>query len=894
MKSYYPSYTPYKTVKWLLFICCIIYFPSIKAQKQKTPNILLIIADDLGIDALHSNDYGISVNSSAITPNLDMLKNTGVTFKNTWATPQCTTTRASIMSGKYGINSGVRNVPGHLETSQESILNYLNNKSQTDYAKAVIGKWHISNPVDVNHPYDHGADYYQGIISGTIDDYYSWDKVDENGNTVKIDEYVTKHLTDLANNWIDQQNKPWFLWLAHIAPHSPFQIPPQGTYTRTDTSSKRGTYLASIESLDYYIGELLDNMSQGTRENTVVIFIGDNGTPNGVARYFPTGHGKASMYEGGLRVPMIISGKNVSRQNQIEQGLVQVNDIYATVAQLTGSELNGGIYNSYGLKEALTSSDKITRPYIYSDYIDDGVEYWAIRDKDYKLIENENGDIEFYNISNDNLTETDNLIDNLNEQETIIFNNLKQEAQTIRTSWSCQDQILNGTENSIDDCNTNDDTSQEEEEEEESCAVEDELSFSNIGCCDAPNQPTVYYEYYENNLRKIYTNNYPDHDFCYSNPSKTPTPSYHKLQVDMTPQITQTTTSIVNPNTGRPATTFGVALNGVMIAPAPALPFVFQNPQTNQYNWDWVFEPTNNQGQGSDYVSLDCASAHTSTAHGYHYHGEMFSYLENETPGITQSNGTSELFQVGWAADGFPIIYKFGPDKTGNIKKLTSSYKLKEGLRPGDGISEPCGTYTGKYTNDYEYQEGFGDLDACNGIEASITLETAKGEETFNYFYVVTSEFPQVSRCLVGNVDPSFSQSKITTEVDQDGDGFIASIDCDDNDPNIHPNAEDDVEEGIDKNCDRQVTLSLVEHNHHHQHNTDIHIMNNPTSNYIELDAQPSNYEAVLYDLKGNKILEEKNNPKSIAVTHLTDGVYLLKITNHQTNQVHIQRIVKK
>ena len=158
-------------------------------------------------------------------------------------------------------------------------------------------------------PYSHGVDCYEGVIGSSVSDYYTWDKVDKDGNTVEISEYVTKHFTDASKNWISSRTKPWFLWLAHVAPHSPFHVPPTGTYIQTDLSGNRGKYLASIESLDYYIGDLLNSLEQDTKDNTIVIFIGVNGTPNGGARGIPYGHGKTTMYEGGVWVPFILCGK---------------------------------------------------------------------------------------------------------------------------------------------------------------------------------------------------------------------------------------------------------------------------------------------------------------------------------------------------------------------------------------------------------------------------------------------------------------------------------------------------------------------------------------------------------------------------------------------------------
>ncbi len=436
-------------MKYCLYVslCFLIYFP-LKVNAQNQPNILLIIADDLGIDGLDGYNLGVT---PAITPTLDSLRAEGITYINAWATPQCAPTRSSIISGKYGVKNGVRMVPGHLDLQHESIFSYVDRMTDNAYASAVIGKWHISSPQSVEHISDHGVDYFEGILGGGVNNYFRWSKF-QDGEEVTINDYVTSHLTDAAINWIGDQDQPWFLWLAHVAPHLPLHVPPSDLLTGEEPITDRQMFLAAIEALDHEIGRLLNSMDEETRENTFIIIVGDNGSPRTVSAGFPRGHAKGTLYEGGVRVPMILSGSGVTRSGQQEIGLVQVNDLYATIIEVVGEDLEGGIYNSYSLRPSLNRRNQIERSYIYTDYIDDNIEFWAIRNQDYKLILNDLGEREFYDLRN-NIDEDQNLIDNLSPAQNVILEVLESEARDIREGWSCQDLILNGDEEEIDDCN---------------------------------------------------------------------------------------------------------------------------------------------------------------------------------------------------------------------------------------------------------------------------------------------------------------------------------------------------------------------------------------------------------------------------------------------------------
>jgi len=282
--------------------------------QSKPPNILLVIVDDLGIDVMNGYQENESMPS---TPNLDQLRQNGLTFTNTWATPQCTPTRAAILSGKYGINTGVMRPPGNLDIEHSSIFSKIKDLTNDQYATALIGKWHISSPVDYEHPKQHGVDYYEGLFTAMVEDYYDWEKV-TNGEVSQVEEYATTHLTTAAINWIKERSNPWLLCLSHAAPHAPFHVPPDGLYTIENTNGRLNKYLAAIEAMDYEIGRLLDNLDEATLANTTIIFVGDNGTPSSVIQSFPEDHAKATLYEGGIRVPMIFSGKQVSRIGEIE------------------------------------------------------------------------------------------------------------------------------------------------------------------------------------------------------------------------------------------------------------------------------------------------------------------------------------------------------------------------------------------------------------------------------------------------------------------------------------------------------------------------------------------------------------------------------------------------
>ena len=309
-----------------------------------SPNVLLVIADDMGIDASPCHAEGSDM---ARMPTLQALCDRGMVYENAHAYPTCSPTRASIITGLYasrtGVGSAVQPRAGNgLDANTTTLFDRLN--AQGRYAHAVVGKWHLaSRPRDLSHPSKMGVTTYYGIPSGGVKDYESWSVV-ENGRSRKSSTYITSDLTDYAIDWVAQQSKPWFLWLAYTAPHTPFHAPPSdlhsfGTLSENASTIRRDPrkhYFAALEALDTELGRLLNGLSASERANTVVIFTGDNGSPQQVARRLNTMRSaKGTIYNGGTQVPMVISGPGISKGRNTDP--VQVTDLFDTILTLTGA-----------------------------------------------------------------------------------------------------------------------------------------------------------------------------------------------------------------------------------------------------------------------------------------------------------------------------------------------------------------------------------------------------------------------------------------------------------------------------------------------------------------------------------------------------------------------------
>ena len=378
------------------------------------PNILLIIADDLGLDATPGYSEGM------VKPNMPQLQElamNGLTFDQVWANPICSPTRATILSGKYGYRTGVLNAQAAstIPSTEKTLQTMIDERAANAYEHAIIGKWHLSNG-EPNRPTEMGVGYYAGLLTGAVADYNTWDFT-ENGQTSPYNGYITSKFTDLAIDWIGTQTKPWFCWLAYNAPHSPFHLPPASMHSQGSLPSDQASidanplpyFLAMTESIDSELGRLMDSMSEEELANTVIIFIGDNGSPGEVVQTpYDSNKAKGTLYQGGVHVPLIISGWGVSRKNEHDANLINSADLFCTITEMTGATLPS-YEDSYSFKSLLSQPGTVSRTHNYAEVLsaaNPNKTGFTIRNERYKLIEFDVAPRRFYDLNDDPYEET--------------------------------------------------------------------------------------------------------------------------------------------------------------------------------------------------------------------------------------------------------------------------------------------------------------------------------------------------------------------------------------------------------------------------------------------------------------------------------------------------------
>jgi arylsulfatase A-like enzyme len=315
------------------------------------PNVVLIVADDVGYGDLGS--YGAP---DIKTPNIDGLAKNGTRLSDFYAAPNCSPTRAALISGRYQQRSRIENPLGAARTAQEQGLPATGRTlpqllKNNGYRTGLVGKWHLGYKPEFS-PNAHGFDYFFGFKSGLIDYYQHTDSsgdhdLFENTQPTQVTGYSTDIFTERSIKFIeDNAKQPFFLEVAFNAAHWPFQIPDHPSVApdharfvqpQDDPTSTRRDYVAIVERADQGVGKILATLERlGLTRNTLVIYIHDNGG-EWLSRNAPLFHRKNTVWEGGIRVPAILKwpGHIPAGKTSPQVGIVM--DLTATILAATKS-----------------------------------------------------------------------------------------------------------------------------------------------------------------------------------------------------------------------------------------------------------------------------------------------------------------------------------------------------------------------------------------------------------------------------------------------------------------------------------------------------------------------------------------------------------------------------
>jgi arylsulfatase A-like enzyme len=407
-----------------LWLLCVAPMSVALAQEPARPNFLLIFADDLGygdVSTYHPSDVQ--------TPHIDALAASGMLFTSMRANcTVCSPSRAALLTGRYADRVGV---PGVIRTNPQESWGYFDPRVPTladelksaGYHTAIIGKWHLGLE-SPNTPNERGFDFFHGFLGDMMDSYLDHRRHGQNymrRNAQAID--PTGHATDLFTEWAVDYLKtqtptatggqqPFFLYLAYNAPHFPIE-PPEAWLKKVqqrspELSPQRAANVALVEHLDDGVGRVLSALAEtGLDKNTLVAFTSDNGGSLPHAQNnAPWRDGKQSHYDGGLRVPFVVSwpGKVPPNSRCDYAGLNF--DLFPSFLELAGRKLSSEL-DAVSLVPLLSQGEITRARELYFTRREGGPAYGgksyeAIIRGDWKLLQNDPySALELYNLQQD-------------------------------------------------------------------------------------------------------------------------------------------------------------------------------------------------------------------------------------------------------------------------------------------------------------------------------------------------------------------------------------------------------------------------------------------------------------------------------------------------------------
>lgn len=372
---------------------------EIAENNKDRPNVILFLTDDQGY-----SDVGYTGNPYVKTPHIDKMAANAAVFENFYALPVCSPTRAALMTGRHHMRTGVIDTQQGMSMLRPSELALSELFKDNGYQTAIVGKWHLGD----NHPTrptDRGFDYSLVHIGGMIGAPYNpldansyFDPIlIENGVEKKFKGYCVDVFTDSAMNFMrESKNEPFFLFVSVNTPHHPLTCPDEFVqpYLEMGFSNETARYYGMITNLDYNFNRITEEVEKlGLKDNTIIIFSGDNGTSSLHTEEDLWSHGyrgaKTYVYENGIRIPMFIYGPGINAQTFEEPG--HVIDFMPTIIDLCNFEKPDVDFDGLSLKPLMLGQGVLPERNLYFQWHRGRkpVKYqnFAVRSGYYKLVQ---------------------------------------------------------------------------------------------------------------------------------------------------------------------------------------------------------------------------------------------------------------------------------------------------------------------------------------------------------------------------------------------------------------------------------------------------------------------------------------------------------------------------
>jgi arylsulfatase A-like enzyme len=359
--------------------------------KKKPPNIVVILSDDQGYADVSYHDHPKEVH----TPAIDRLAASGIRMTNGYASaPVCAPTRAGLLTGRYQQRFGFYKVQDSRIGMPLSEITVADLLKKNGYATGVFGKWHLGLAPEY-HPLKRGFDEFYGFLGHGGRDYFNLKRDPEkehaaiyrNGDMIDDTGYLTDNLAREACAFIERhKDGPFFLYLAFNAVHSPLQAPKEDIALFDSGDENRNILMAMLRRMDIAVGNVLDALNKaGVSDNTLIFYFSDNGGARATsANNMPLRSYKDSYYEGGLRVPFIVSWPGTLKPGSCDEPVISL-DIMPTICAAAGIALPED--RTYDGRNMIPVLRKETADSLHERLFWGGNDgSWAVREGKWKLV----------------------------------------------------------------------------------------------------------------------------------------------------------------------------------------------------------------------------------------------------------------------------------------------------------------------------------------------------------------------------------------------------------------------------------------------------------------------------------------------------------------------------